>query len=80
MHGRQETFFQGRAKFSRGGKNIQFALKMPRNIPFSFKEVEKHTILAGKGGGGQVPPNAFPCGRPWVFDFTDQKFMYSVQD
>jgi len=44
-HGRPQTFFQGRAKFSRGGKNILF--------------------WSAKGGGGQVPPLALPCGRPW---------------
>jgi len=54
-----------RAKFSRGGgKNILFALKMPKNILFSFKKVKKHTILVGQGG--QKPPLALPCGRPCV--------------
>jgi len=27
---------------------------MPKKILFSFKKVEKHTILAGLGGGGQL--------------------------
>jgi len=40
-HGRPQTFFQGRAKFSRGwGKNILF----------SSKKSQKLTILAGQGG------------------------------
>jgi len=29
--------------------------KMPKNILFSFKKVEKHTILASQGGGGKSP-------------------------
>jgi len=58
-----QTFFQGRAKFFRGGggKNVLFPKKL-KNILFSFKKVEKHTILAGQGG--QEPPLALPCGRP----------------
>jgi len=28
---------------------------MPKNILFSFKKVEKHTILVGQGGGGKSP-------------------------
>jgi len=34
---------------------------MPKNILFTFKKVEKHTILAGQGG--QETPLALPCGR-----------------
>jgi len=50
-HGRPQTFFiQARAKFSRGGKNILFAFKILKNILFSLKKVEKHTILASQGG------------------------------
>jgi len=41
------------------GKNILFALKNAKNIPFSFKKVEKQTILAGQGG--QEPPLALPA-------------------
>jgi len=33
-----------------GGKNILFALKTPKNILFSSKKSQKHTILAGQGG------------------------------
>jgi len=62
-HGRPQTFFQGRAKFSRGGgKNILFALKTPKTYNFPLKKSKKHTILAGQGGQG--PPLALPCGRP----------------
>jgi len=71
-HGRPQTFFQGRAKFSRGGKNILFALKTPKNILFASKKSQKHTILAGQGGS-RAPscpplrtPMALPCGRPWM--------------
>ena len=41
-----------------GGKNIQFALKMPKNILFSTKKVEKHTILSSQGGASapSCPP------------------------
>jgi len=56
-YGRPHTFFQGRLKFSRG----------PRGGGQKQK-VKKHTISASQGGGGQVPPLAFPCGRPW-FEF-----------
>jgi hypothetical protein len=65
MMSHPQTFFQGRAKFYSGvEQNILFSLKMPLNILFSFKKkVQKHTILAGQGG--QVPPLALPCGRPY---------------
>jgi len=46
------------------GKNILLALEMSKNILFSLKKVEKHTILAGQEGGGQVPSLFLPCGRP----------------
>jgi len=51
--------------FSGGGQRHSVWLKMPKNIPQSFKKVKKHTILAGKGGG-QDPPLALPFGRPWL--------------
>jgi len=41
------------------GVRILFALKMFKNILFSFKKVKKHTILVGQGG--QVPPLALPA-------------------
>jgi len=48
-----------------GGKNILFALKMFKNILFSFKKKSKN-ILFCAAKGGQVPPLALPCGRPWM--------------
>jgi len=54
------------AKFSRVGQKHTICLKNAKNILFSFKKVEKHTILAGQGGGGRVPPLALTCGRPRV--------------
>jgi len=55
--------------FSRGGQNFpktyNLPLKIPKNITFSSKKVEKHTILAGQGGGqGQGPPLALSSRRP----------------
>jgi len=58
MHGRPQTFFQGRAKFSGGGG---------QKTTIGLKKHLKNTILAGQGGQG--PPLALPCGRPW-FDGT----------
>ncbi len=43
-HGRPQTFSKGGQNFQGGGKNILF-----------FWKVEKHTILAGQGGGGKRP-------------------------
>jgi hypothetical protein len=59
-------FFPGEGKIFRGGggqKHTNY-LKTPKNILFSSKKVKKHTILAGQGGQG--PPLALPCGRPWL--------------
>jgi len=53
-----DFFFWGKI-FSRGTYHL------PKNILFSFEKVKKHCLLAGQGGGGQVPPLALPCGRPW---------------
>jgi len=60
-----------RRLFSRGGQNIPGGAKtyyLPKktlkNILFSPKIVKKHTILASQGGQG--PPLALPCGRPWL--------------
>ena len=51
MHGRPQTFFQGRAKFSRGRGGGKHAIcYLVVNILFFAKKVEKHTILAGQGG------------------------------
>jgi len=49
-HGRPQTFFQGRTKFSRGGgqKHTIF-----------HKNALKHNILVGQVGG--VPPLALPA-------------------
>jgi hypothetical protein len=68
VHGRPQTFFQGKAKFSRGGKTYYvFALKTLKTYYFPLKKSQKHTILAGQGeGGGQGPPLALPCGHPCV--------------
>jgi hypothetical protein len=54
------------AKFSRGGgaKTYYLPKKSLKSILFSFKKVEKYTILAGQGEMGQVPPLALPCGGP----------------
>ncbi len=38
-------FFQGKGKIFQGGKNKLFALKMLKNILYSFKKVEKHTTV-----------------------------------
>ncbi len=64
-HGRPQTFFQGRAKFSRGWGAKTYCL--PKNAL-------KHTIFFQKSrntycncrprGGGQMPPLILPCGRP----------------
>ncbi len=59
MHGRPQTFFQGRANFFQGGQEPTFGLKTTKKILF----------LAGLGRpGGQEPPFALPCGRPWPHD------------
>ncbi len=59
-HGRPQTFFQGRAKFSRGAKHT-ICLK---NIQFSFKKVENKLFWPAKGVN--VPPLvALPCRLPW---------------
>jgi len=51
--------------FSRGGGKTYY---LPKNIIFSFKKSPKHTILAGRWGGGEGgkgPLLALPCRRPW---------------
>jgi len=60
--GVRRLFSRGGQNFPVGGKNILFALKMPKNIIFSTKKVEN--ILFCPAKGGQVPPLALPCGRP----------------
>jgi len=52
MHGRPQTFFQGRAKFSRGAKTYYFPLKKSKNILFWPTR------------GVKGPSLALPCGRP----------------
>jgi len=54
--GVRKLFSREGQNFQGGGKNILFALKMLKNILFSFKKVEKHTILASQEGpGGNCP-------------------------
>jgi len=59
---------------------------MTINILFSFKKVEKHTILASQGGGGKCPllpspedahANGDPAGRDMHFSFGFFKAMNS---
>jgi len=72
VHGRPQTFFPGRAKFSRGAKTYSSRKKMPKNKLFSFKKVEKHTILAGQGGGARAP-SCPPL--PMVLSRTSKKLI-----
>jgi len=55
-------FFPGEGKIFQVWQKYTISLKMAKNILFSFKKVEEHTILAK--GGGQVPPLALPCECP----------------
>jgi len=41
----------GARRLFSGGREAKFALKMRKNILFSFKKVNKHTILAGQVAG-----------------------------
>ena len=78
-HWAPEDFFQGRAKFYKGEKQTYYlAIKQQKKILFFTKKdtiflqkdtifyikVEKHTILAGRGGGQgpSFPPS--PCISP----------------
>jgi hypothetical protein len=47
-------FFPGECKIFHGGKNILNALKMPKNILFSFKKKSKN-ILFWSAKGGKCP-------------------------
>ena len=66
--GRPQTFFQGRAKFSRGGQKHTICLKTPKKILFFSKKVQKHTILAGQGGARapSCPPLRTPMGTFFI--------------
>jgi len=55
--GVRRLFCRGGQKFSRGAKTYY----LPKNILFSFKKVEKHTILASPGGGGKCPILSSPA-------------------
>jgi len=54
------TFFQGRAKFSRGGKNILFALK---TYYFPLKK-SKNILCILAGQGGSRAPSCPPLRTP----------------
>jgi len=55
FYGRPQTFFQGRAKFSReGDKNILFAQKTLKKILFSSKKCKKN-ILFWSARGARAP-------------------------
>jgi len=75
--GVRRLFSRGGQNFPGGGKNILFALKTPKNILFSSKKSQN--ILFWPARGGQGPPLALPCGRPWFFHrywFFKQKAIY----
>ncbi len=59
--GRPQTFFRGRAKIFQGAAKTYY---LPKNILFSFKKVEKHTILVSQGGGGAGAPFWPPLRTP----------------
>jgi len=65
-HGRPQTFFQGRAKFSRGGKTYYFLKNTLKRYYFPQKKSKNILFWLARGGdrGGQGPPLALPCGRP----------------
>jgi len=60
-----------RRLFSRGGQNFPGGVKhticlkiTQKDTIFLEKSKKKHTIFPGQGG--QEPPLALPCGRPWI--------------
>ncbi len=78
--------------FSKGGQNFPggaggqkhticlnaLMLKMPKNILFSFKKVEKHTILDGQGGGGASAPSCPPLRTPMITNLLFVVFLSTV--
>jgi len=58
-HGRPQTFFQGRAKFSRGAKTYYWSKKCLKTYYFHSKKSKN--ILFGPAREGQVPPLALPA-------------------
>jgi len=60
VHGRPQTFSQGRANFS-GGLGQTFPKKCLKTYYFLSKKVKKRFILAGQGGGGKCPPLPSPA-------------------
>ncbi len=65
IHGRPQTFFQGRAKIFQGGQEPTFCLKTTKKNIFS-KKVWKHTIFGRPWPArGARAPLSLPCGRPW---------------
>jgi len=62
--GVRRLFFQGRATFSRGSKTYYLPKKCPKTYYFLSKKSKNILFWPAKGGGGQEPPLALPCGRP----------------
>jgi len=60
-------FFPEEGKIFLGGtKTYHLPKKCPKtHYVFSFKIVKNILFWPAKGEGGQVPPLALPCGRPW---------------
>jgi len=70
--GVRRLFSRGGQNFP-GGKNIIFALKMLNNILFSFKKVEKHTILTPADAHdqqGSTSANFFLRYFAWCLNFN----------
>jgi len=59
--GRPQTFFQGRAKFSRGAKTYYLPKKHLKRYYFPQKSAKNILFWSARGHG---PPLALPCGRP----------------
>jgi hypothetical protein len=71
-----------RRLFSRGGQNFPGGGARARyyfyyTILFFPKKSKNILFLAGRGrpGGGQEPPLALPCGRPWREAFQNCSFF-----
>jgi len=80
-HGRPQTFFQGRAEFSRGGgKHII----CPKKILFSSKKFKKHTILVCQGGKGPLLPSPADAHALYIVNITASRtflcLTYSLQN
>ena len=55
IHGRPQTFFQGRAKFSRGAKTYYLPKKHKNRYYFSQKSQKTYYFGRPGGGGGKCP-------------------------